>query len=484
MATVDTLVTRYTLDDSDYQQGANSVANSTSRIGKAMGDLKGIIAGLGLGALAMGAAQAFGSVVNAGAEFEAQTKALSLYSDEVNTTEMMLKRLGEVAKLPGLGNIEAIQSAVKLLAGGFDFTLAERSMLAFGNALAAAGRGKEDLDGVIMALTQIAAKGAVSAEEINQIAERVPQIREAMKGAFGTANTEQIQKMGITAEQFIIGIIAQLEKLPKATSGMKNTLSNLGDFFGLAMADIGMGLNKYLIGPLEEVGRFGEYLKSNNVFASIGESFGKLFGTGESNSSPLVTMLSYLVSTLEEMPSIIKKIGLVFGQVAQGFMDAFTAIYNRIATTPMGRLMRMDVMDFTDVMAGGIGGPVFANNTININRRAQQRLEEFGNYNPAPGTKAEGGGFTGMEQAPVDKELQKQTSYLDQIAKNTDPGRNSILGGGSLAAKGVTPTELSAMGGRDELSDLARAMGRYMDKRAAQMAADMVQFNNPLIGGR
>ncbi len=487
MPVIDTLVTRYVMDNGDYQRGADGVTNSTSKMNKSMGGLGGTITAmtLGLGALAVGAASAFGSVVNAGAEFEAQTKALSLYATEVNTTEMMLKRLGEVAKLPGLGNIEAIQGAVKLLAGGFDFTLAERSLLSFGNALASAGKGKEDLDGVILALTQIASKGAVSAEEINQIAERVPQIREAMKAAFGTANTEQIQKMGVTAQQFILGIVAELEKLPSATSGMKNTLSNLGDFFGIAMADIGMGINKYLIGPLEQVGRFGEFLKANNVFAAIGESFGKIFGEGQDGTSPMVTMLSYFVATLEELPSIIKKVGLVFGQVVQGAMDAFTSIYNKIANTPLGKLMGMQVMEFTDVMAAAMGGGVFSNNTVKINQRARQLTEGFANYNPEKGTRAEGGGFTSQEQpTQATQELERQTGYLETIAKNTDPGRNSILGGGSLAAKGITPVELSAMGGRDELSDIARALGRLVDKKAAQMMADIVQFNNPLIGAR
>jgi hypothetical protein len=136
-------------------------------------------------------------------------------------------------------------------------------------------------------------------------------------------------------------------------------------------------------------------------------------------------------------------------------------------------------------MAAAMGGGVFSNNAVKINQRARQLTEGFANYNPEPGTRAEGGGFTSQEQpTQATQELERQTGYLETIAKNTDPGRNSILGGGSLAAKGITPVELSAMGGRDELSDIARALGRLVDKKAAQMMADIVQFNNPLIGAR
>jgi len=187
------------MDNQDYVHGAQGVTKATKDMSGAIsgsggiGDLKNsTVFGFLMTALAALPALIFagGAAASAaGAEYEAQTKALGLYADGVNTTEKMLSQLAEVAKLPGLGNIEAIQGAVRLLAGGLDFTLAERSLRAFGNALASAGGGKEELDGVILALTQIAAKGAVSAEEINQMAERVPQVREAMKQAFGTANT-------------------------------------------------------------------------------------------------------------------------------------------------------------------------------------------------------------------------------------------------------------------------------------------------------
>src|SRR5690606_26404524 len=117
---------------------------------------------------------------------------------------------------------EAIQGSVNLQAAGFSADLARRSLMAFGNALATVGKGKADLDGVGLALSQIASKGKISAEEINQLSERVPQIRVAMKAAFGTSDTEQLQKMGIDATQFVEGVVAQLEKLPAVTGGINN----------------------------------------------------------------------------------------------------------------------------------------------------------------------------------------------------------------------------------------------------------------------
>ena len=156
--------------------------------------------------------------------------------------ERALKRLEQVAKLPGLGFREAVQGYTNLRATGMAADLAERSLMAFGNALATVGKGKSELDGVVLALGQIEAKGKVSAEEINQIAERVPQIRQIMKDAFGTADTELIQKAGITSRQFVEAVTGELEKLPKVTTGLKNDFENATDSIEKSLNRIGTSI--------------------------------------------------------------------------------------------------------------------------------------------------------------------------------------------------------------------------------------------------
>lgn len=489
MAVVDTLVTRYVMDNADYKRGAADVAKATQTMGQTVassfGSLKNVTAiGLIITALAaLPAAFLHGAQAasTAGMEFEAQTKALSLYADEVNTTEKMLAQLREVAKLPGLGNIEAIQSAVRLLAGGFDFTLSVRSMMAFGNALAAAGKGKEDLDGVIMALTQIAAKGKVSAEEINQIAERVPQIRTAMKEAFGTANTEDLQKMGISAEAFILGVVKALESLPNAAGGMKNTLSNLQDMFNTALADIGMGINKYLVNPLNEVVRFGEYLKSMDVFAKIGEQFGQLFNPG--NGNVFVNLTAILVATLEELPAILNKVRYAVELVRLSFVD----FYNKIASSRIGQLMGLDQLDPNSGL--GIGANiVFGKNFDNIRANARKYAEGYQSYNPDPFSPGTGGSIAGSEDAgptKAESEMEKHTTLLSSIERNTNPQRNTILGGGNLGAQGISATDLSRIkAGRRKVDQLARLLQEMMSEEAANQSSQFIRMASPFVSGR
>jgi tape measure domain-containing protein len=179
-------------------------------------------------------------------------------SAEAARKEMELLR--EVAKLPGLGIEEAIQGSVNLQAAGFSAELARASLMGFGNALATVGKGKADLDGVILALTQIAAKGKVMGQELRQLQERLPQIRQIMLQAFGTDSGEEIEKMGISATDFVAMVVQELQKLPPVTGGILNAFENMSDSITLALMDLGDVINETF--QLEQVAvQLGEFLQ-------------------------------------------------------------------------------------------------------------------------------------------------------------------------------------------------------------------------------
>lgn len=173
---------------------------------------------------------AFGKATfDASVEFDSLSRGLKAALPAGADLNTELKALEQTAKMPGLGFKEAIQMSIRLQASGMSADRARKAMEAFGNALAIVGKGKAELDGVAMALSQIQAKGKVSAEEINQLAERVPQIRQIMEKAFGTSNTEILQQGGIGAKEFVDTVVDELGRLPKVTGGMKNDLENLDD---------------------------------------------------------------------------------------------------------------------------------------------------------------------------------------------------------------------------------------------------------------
>jgi tape measure domain-containing protein len=209
--------------------------------------------------------------VQAAMAYDSQVRGLAAYAKNAQELQAQLGRLQEIAKLPGLGLKEVRAGVLQLEAAGLNAQTAERALMAFGNALALVGKGKSELDGVILALGQIASKGSISAEEINQIAERVPQIRQVLVSAFGTASTEAIQKMGISADAAIKRIISGLERLPKATQSALTTFENLQDALEQAFLPIGRGILD-IFSSAE-----GGTMRLIDLVANIGKQIGEVF---------------------------------------------------------------------------------------------------------------------------------------------------------------------------------------------------------------
>ncbi|MEM9991353.1 MAG: tape measure protein, partial [Bacteroidota bacterium] len=179
---------------------------------------------------------------------------------EAAKVEMELLR--KEALKPGLEFEQALKGSVRLQSVGFSAQGARETLASFGNALSLAGGRASDLDGVTLALTQIISKGKISAEEINQLAERVPQVRRAISNVFGTSDSEALQKLGVGVEEFVQKTTTELAKLPQAQSGIRNTLENIAQGTRQALAGLGteiakafdlQGAGEKLVGAIEGI---------------------------------------------------------------------------------------------------------------------------------------------------------------------------------------------------------------------------------------
>jgi tape measure domain-containing protein len=288
--------------------------------------------------------------VQAAMAYDSQVRGLAAYAKNAEELQTQLGRLKEIAKLPGLGLTEVRAGVLNLEAAGLSAQTSERALMAFGNALALVGKGKSELDGVILALGQIASKGAISAEEINQIAERVPQIRQVLVSAFGTASTEAIQKMGMSADVAIGKIIAGLEQLPKATSSALTTFENLQDALEQAFLPIGRGIldifssaeggTMRLIERVAEMGR-----QIGEVFSAIGKS-GVIqdflnrvigaFGPGGNFQQAMINVAANLLAFFAQLPRILQELGpaimTFFGDIGYNIKAFFKNTFGDLET--------------------------------------------------------------------------------------------------------------------------------------------------------
>lgn len=180
------------------------------------------------------------------AQRDAQQRGLQAMLGSAKEAERVMTRMRAVSLQPGVTFDAGLSLATSLMAVKVNADLAVDAVGNFGNALALAGRGEEELQRVGLALSQIVSKGKVSAEEINQLAEAVPQIRDVMVNVFGTADTEKLQKdleaAGVSAKQFVELLVEGFTPgglVAKATDTFSNKLVNLKAAFRDLAASFG-----------------------------------------------------------------------------------------------------------------------------------------------------------------------------------------------------------------------------------------------------
>lgn len=261
---------------------------------------KGILVIGGTGALIAAGNAALGTVT----KMDRMNRAMLSLEGSAQRADARLAELRETSKLPGIGFEQAVAGDLRLRVVGLSADESKRALVEFGNALALAGGTASDLDGVILALGQIASKGKVSAEEINQIAERVPQVRAVMKDVFGTADTEVLQKMEMSAEQFISRLIDGFGLLQRASAGLDEKLNDAQQSINAMINDAAGPVVNELVPAFAELasslaankdafvvlgqtavtalGGIAEALGVlNDVGSGIGEGIGKMLGFGD-----------------------------------------------------------------------------------------------------------------------------------------------------------------------------------------------------------
>lgn len=224
--------------DADLKAAQRRLKSSAKEFKSIGADLSQTVS-LPIIAIGAGAVKAFG-------DLEALQKGLISVMGSAEAAGREFTKLKEVAKLPGLGLEEAVQGSVNLQSAGFSADQAREALLQFGNALATVGKGKNELNLVVLALTQLQNKSSGFGQDLRQLVEQLPQLRGALTNAFGTADSEAIANLGVTGKQVVETLITEFGKLPRVSGGIKNAFENLSDSTKIAFANLGEALNKSL----------------------------------------------------------------------------------------------------------------------------------------------------------------------------------------------------------------------------------------------
>ena len=218
------------------EQAAQNAAN----IGNAFAAFGTVAAIVGTAAVAL---YSFGkAAVDAALPLDSYRAGIAALSASVSDYESQIKRLTDIAKLPGLGLEEVFRGAAQLQGAGIGADVAATSIKELGNAIASVGRGKAEFSLAVDQLAKMAGLGKVTTEDLNQIAAYAPSVRTAFQRALGTLDADEIKKKGLSIEEIFRRVNVELAKNARGAVSFQVAIDNLADSAQIAMEPLGTGL--------------------------------------------------------------------------------------------------------------------------------------------------------------------------------------------------------------------------------------------------
>ena len=158
-----------------------------------LGSLRGAFLTLGVEAATHHIIQFGREAAQASIQIDSYTRALAVFEGSAFAAERSVRRLQDLADLPGLRFKDAVEGTLALRAVQVEGKLAERTLVELANAAAFTGAQFGEFQRGLLGLRQIAARGRISQEELNQLTENISLASTVLRDEFGTVLAEDIQ---------------------------------------------------------------------------------------------------------------------------------------------------------------------------------------------------------------------------------------------------------------------------------------------------
>ena len=219
----------------------------------ALGGVGGAFAGAAIGAQVGGIRRTLGEYTEYAAQIARLKIALEGIAGSQDQYNRALAAAADVTKSLNVPQDVAIQGITRLTAAvkgaGGGVADAELAFKNINSAIIATGGGAEQVQGAVTALVQIFSKGKVSAEEINQIAERLPGTFNKIAAASGRTGPEltkalQDGKVGLNdLMKFLVSLGDEYGELAKKIAGSsENAGARLQRAFDQMRENVGKAL--------------------------------------------------------------------------------------------------------------------------------------------------------------------------------------------------------------------------------------------------
>ena len=188
-----------------------------------------------------------------------------------------VRRVRQLADLPGIGFESGLRSIQGLRGAGFTFPQSERLLREISNLVTLSGRGQEAVSRALYQLSQSRGLGEFRTEELRQLYEIAPQLRRVLQDLTGSSTGEGVQAafeaQGLTFDQSIGRILDRLEKGVRAPeTTLTNTLERLNDAFEDLLRGIGQDWLEAIKGLANATTGVLQWLTNNRqwLYAGLG----------------------------------------------------------------------------------------------------------------------------------------------------------------------------------------------------------------------
>ncbi|MBC9786300.1 tape measure protein [Heliobacterium chlorum] len=368
MSALSSVLVKFSVDISDFNAKMQSAMGQVRKTGSQL-QREGSTMGGAFTTLKDMALPAIGAITTAlgglglgkGLSFNADMEQAAISFETLlgsaEKAQAMLKDLQQFGantpfEFPGL------QKSAKLMLGmGFKAESVMPNLRAIGDAVSAIGGGEEVLNGVTMALGQMTTKGKVSAEEMNQLAERGIPAWDLMAEKLGVSKQQlmELSSQGkVMADQAVPALIeamgtkfsGAMQKQSQTFTGMLSTLrDNTNMLLGQVLQPVSERLKALMPIAIDFVDKLSTGFKTDGLKGAIEAAFPSTVAV---ILNGIITGVSTLFTLLQDNWSTIGPIlaGIATGFAAfsaiQGIMTGVTAVMATFGTitaalaTPVG----------------------------------------------------------------------------------------------------------------------------------------------------
>jgi tape measure domain-containing protein len=466
----DRLHTIVTLDAGNYQANSAKVVAATAKMKAAgVGDgraLSGIgsFATAGLGALSTVAtvaaaglaasAVAIGGLGAASLQAYGNLERLALGLNAVEgSAEIAAQRMAELrdlAKAPGLGFSEAVGAFGMLRNAGASAGFSQEIIKELANANARGGGDSATFARIMQAVAQSLNSPFLQGDEMRQFRENRLPVDAALKSRFGTSDSEQLSKQGVTSAMAIQAIVEEFSKMPRVAGGLTTALENMTDTVNMSLAEIGKGLAPGVMRIVDDISLSFAKLTDSGVLDLFGRNLSRV-GNEVSGAFTNAGGGKSLAEIMIDVGAAAIDLFTILGTIATGFISVAGSI------PILGKLMPI-----MSALSGGAGATFKAEAMALLAQGGVNKPIDVGEWSKVADT-----------PNPVQ---QRQLMAQEQIARNTAElvrFEQTALGGGELLRRGISVSDANRYnsGGGAASGDVRSSLYNLINAMIAQNVA-------------